>query len=92
MIFSCDSVLSLMLNQTLQKIYGKPIHKAIRKLNKELDTDLIEVDALWGQGKGHLGELQGAATFLQKQSTLRYPRCHASSLSHHSAQNHNCQL
>ena len=42
----------LMPNQMLTKICGKPMHKAIHKVEKELGANLIAVGASWGQGKG----------------------------------------
>ena len=64
MIIARDKVQALMPHQTLTKIQGEPTHKAIRKLEKELGANLIAVDCPWGHNKGHLGELQDAATFL----------------------------
>ena len=54
--------MAFMPNQMLTKIHGKPMYKAVQKLKKELGVNLIAVGALWGQGKGHLGKLQEAAT------------------------------
>ena len=64
MIVSRETIQALMPNQTLTKIQGEPTHTAVRKLEKELGANLIAVPCSWGIGKGHLGELQDAATFL----------------------------
>jgi len=58
MIITQESVQALMPNQTLTKIHGEPMHKAVCKLEKELGANLIAVECPWGHGKGHLGELQ----------------------------------
>eukprot|EP00804_Cyclotella_cryptica_P020406 CCRYP_012624-RA/>CCRYP_012624-RA protein AED:0.67 eAED:0.42 QI:0/0/0/0.75/0/0/4/0/921 len=64
MIITRESIQALMPNQTLTKIHGKPMHKAVRGLKKELGANLIAVDCPWGLTKGHLGKLQDAVTFL----------------------------
>jgi hypothetical protein len=73
MIITRESVQALMPNQTLMKIHGEPTHKAVRKLEKELGTNLIAVDCPWGLNKGHLGELQDAATFLAHNGAAYNP-------------------
>ena len=60
------SVLALMPHHTLTKIDGEPTHKAIKKLEKELGSNLIAVPCPWGRGNGHLGILQDAAVFAQR--------------------------
>ena len=41
MIIAQESVHALMPNQTLTKIHAEPMHKAVRKLEKELGATLI---------------------------------------------------
>ena len=62
---TCESVLALMPHHTLTKIDGEPTHKAIKRLEKELGSNLIAVPCPWGCNKGHLGILQDAAIFAQ---------------------------
>ena len=57
MIITRESVQAFMPNQTLMRIHGKPTHKAVCKLEKELGANLIAVDCPWGLNKGHLGDL-----------------------------------
>lgn len=73
MIVSRETVQALMPNQTLTKVQGEPTHKAVRKLEKELGANLIAVPCTWGVGKGHLGELQDAATFLARNGAAYTP-------------------
>ena len=73
MIVTRESVQALMPNQTLTKIHGEPTHKAVRKLEKELCANLIAVDCPWGLNKGHLGELQTAATFMARNGAAYIP-------------------
>ena len=77
MIITRESVQALMPNQTLTKIHGEPTHKAVRKLEKELGANLIAVDCPWGLNKGHLGELQTAATFMARNGATYVPPAHA---------------
>ena len=73
MIVFRETVQALMPNQTLTKIQGEPTHTAVRKLEKELGANLIAVPCSWGIGKGHLGELQDAATFLARNGAPYTP-------------------
>jgi hypothetical protein len=66
-----------MPNQTLTKIHDKPVHKAVRKLEKELGDNLVAVECPWGHRKGHLGKLQDAATFLARNGAAYTPSAHA---------------
>lgn len=61
-----ESVLALMPHNTLAKIIGEPTHKSIKKLEKELGSNLIAVPCPWGRNKGHLGILQDAPVFTQR--------------------------
>ena len=63
---TCKLVLALMPHHTLTKINGEPTHSAVKKLEKELGSNLIAVPCPWGRGKGHLGILQDAAVFAQR--------------------------
>lgn len=76
MIFTWESVLALMTNQTPMKNHGEPTHKDVRKLEKELGANLIVVDSPWGHNKGHLSKLQDAATFLARNSAAYTPPDH----------------
>ena len=60
-----ESMLALMPHHTLTKIDGEPTHIAIKKMEKELGSNLIAVPCLWGRNKGHFGILQDAAVFAQ---------------------------
>ena len=60
-----ESLLALMPHHILTKIDGKLTHKAIKRLEKELGSNLIAVPCPWGRNKGHLGILQDAAIFTQ---------------------------
>jgi hypothetical protein len=73
MIVTQESVQALMPNQTLMKIHGEPMHKAVCKLEKELGANLIAVVCPWGLGKGHLGKLQDATTFLAHNGAAYTP-------------------
>ena len=61
-----ESVLALMPHNTLTKIDGEPTHKSMNKLEKELGSNLIAVPCPWGRNKGHLGILQDATVFTQR--------------------------
>jgi ribosomal protein S10 len=52
-----------MPHQSLTKIIGEPTHTAMKKLEKELASNLIAVDCPWGINRGYLGELLPAAIF-----------------------------
>ena len=57
------SVLGFMPHQSLTKIHGEPMHKTVKKLEKELGSNLIAVPFPWGQNKGHLGIFQDTVVF-----------------------------
>ena len=61
------------------KNHGKPTHKVVRKLKKELGANLIVVDSPWGHNKGHLGKLQDAPTFLACNGAAYTPLDHVPS-------------
>ena len=61
-----ESILALMPHNTLAKIHGEPTNKSIKKLDKELGSNLIAVPCPWGCNKGHLGILQDATVFTQR--------------------------
>ena len=68
-----ESVLALMPHHTLTKINGEPTHSAVKKLEKELGSNLIAVPCPWGRRKGHLGILQDVAVFAQCNGGLFTP-------------------
>eukprot|EP00804_Cyclotella_cryptica_P005893 CCRYP_000166-RA/>CCRYP_000166-RA protein AED:0.85 eAED:0.85 QI:0/0/0/0.5/1/1/2/0/216 len=76
MIITSELVQAFMPNQTLTKIHNEPTHRAVCKLEKELGANLIVVNCPWGLNKGHLGELQDAATFLARNGATYTPPGH----------------
>jgi hypothetical protein len=51
--------------RTLTRITGKPTHKQLQILEKELATNLMAIPCPWGHGKGYLGLLQDPVLYLQ---------------------------
>lgn len=68
-----ESVLALMPNKTLTVIDGEPTHKGVKKLEKEMGSNLIAVACPFGHGKGHLGILQPDAIFFQRNGAHFVP-------------------
>jgi hypothetical protein len=51
---------------TLTHITGKPTHKQLQILKKELAANLMAIPCPWGHMKGHLGLLQDPTFYLQR--------------------------
>ncbi len=63
MLISRESIQALMPHQSLMKINGEPTHVAMKRLKKELASNLIAVYCPWGHGCGYLSKLSPAALF-----------------------------
>ncbi len=50
---------------TFTRIAGKPTHKQLQILKKELATNLMAIPCPWGHGKRHLGLIQDHVLYLQ---------------------------
>ena len=72
---SPEDVLALMPHQALTRIDGEPTHRALKKAEKELSSNLLAVDSpqVWGQGKGYLGIIQNAAIFVARNGAAFDP-------------------
>lgn len=68
-LVTCESVLTLMPHHTLTGVDGKPTHKIIKKLEKELGSNLIAALCPWGHNEGHLGILHDTAIFVHCNSS-----------------------
>jgi hypothetical protein len=62
---SAKSIWAQMPYGTLIRITGKPTHKQLQILEKELAANLMAIPCPWGHGKGHLGLLQDPVLYLQ---------------------------
>jgi hypothetical protein len=62
---SAKSIRAQMPYGTLTHITGKPTHKQLQFLEKELATNLLAIPCPWGHRKGHLGLLQDPVLYLQ---------------------------
>ena len=60
-----EFVLAPMQNKTLTRIDGELTQKAMKKLEKEMGTNLVNVHCPFGntKGNGHLGILQPVAIY-----------------------------
>ena len=63
---SAESIRAQMPYGTLTRVIGKPTHKHLRLLEKELASNLMAMLCPWGHGKGHLGLLQDPVLYLQR--------------------------
>jgi hypothetical protein len=61
---SAESVWAQMPHGTLTHITGKPTHKQLKILEKELAANIMAIPCPWGHGKGHLGLLQDPVFYL----------------------------
>jgi hypothetical protein len=48
----------------LTHVFGKPAHKQIKMVIRELSANLMAISCPWGHSKGHLGLLQDTAIYL----------------------------
>ncbi len=48
----------------LSRVFGKPTHKQIKTVIRELSANLMAISCPWGHSKGHLGLLQNPAIYL----------------------------
>jgi hypothetical protein len=62
---SAESLRAQMPHATLTHIAGKPTHKQLKILEKELAANLMAIPCPWGHGKGHLGLLQDPTLYQQ---------------------------
>jgi hypothetical protein len=65
---SAKSIRAQMPYGTLTCITGKPTHKQLQILEKELAANLTAIPCPWGHEKGHLGLLQDSVLYLQCNS------------------------
>ena len=64
---SADSVIAKFLHKKLTTVRCEPTHASVTKAEKEVGANnLIAVPCPWGHQKGHLGLLQLAALYLQR--------------------------
>ncbi len=63
---SAKSIRAKMPYGTLTRITGKPIHKQLQILKKELAANLMAIPCPWDHRKGHLGLLQDPVFYLQR--------------------------
>jgi hypothetical protein len=63
---SAKSIRAQMPCGTLICITGKPTHKQLQILEKELAANLMAIPCPWGHRKGHLGLLQDPFLYLQR--------------------------
>jgi hypothetical protein len=61
---SAKSIKAQMLHVTLTRILGKPSHRQLKQLERELTANLMAVPCSWGHNKGHLGLLQDPVLYL----------------------------
>jgi hypothetical protein len=61
---SAKSIQAQMPYGTLTPITGKPTHKKLQILKKELAANLMAIPCSWGHRKGHLGLLQDPVLYL----------------------------
>ncbi len=62
---SAESIRAQMPYGTLTCIAGKPTHKQLQILEKELAANLTAIPCPWGHGKGHLSLLQDPVLYLK---------------------------
>jgi hypothetical protein len=62
---SAKSIRAQIPYGTLTRITGKPTHKQLQILEKEIAANLMAIPYPWGHGKGHLGFLQDPVLYLQ---------------------------
>jgi hypothetical protein len=62
---SAKSIKAQMPHVTLTRIIGKPSHRQIKQLERELTANLMAVPCPWGHNKDHLGLLQDPVPYLQ---------------------------
>jgi hypothetical protein len=55
---SADSIKAQMPHPVLTRVLGKPTHKQVKMVIRELTANLMAVSCPWGHGKEHLGLLQ----------------------------------
>jgi hypothetical protein len=62
---SAKSIRAQMPYGTLTRITGKPTHKQLQILKKELAANFMAIPCPWGHRKGYLGLLQDPVLYLQ---------------------------
>jgi hypothetical protein len=74
-------LLGLMLHQHLMNIDGEPMHKTVKKLEKELCSNLIAIPCPWGNTRA-ISELSFKTSWCSP-STIVVPTYHQPPLNQH---------
>jgi hypothetical protein len=61
---SAEGIKAQMPHPILTRVFGKPTHKQIKTIIRELLANLMAISCPWGHSKGHLGLLQDPAIYL----------------------------
>jgi hypothetical protein len=65
-IVSAKGIKAQMSHPILTRVFGKPIHKQVKMVIRELSANLMAISCPWGHSKGHLGLLQDPAIYLAR--------------------------
>ena len=61
---SAEGIKAQIPHPILTHVCGKPAHKQIKTVIRELSANLMVISCPWGHSKGHLGLLQDSAIYL----------------------------
>jgi hypothetical protein len=67
---SADSIKAQMPHAILTRVLGKPTHKQVKMVIRELTANLMAISCPWGHNKGHLGLLQDPAIYLANNGAV----------------------